>query len=650
MSKLSLRLRQVFEHPTHFKVVRPQGDPIKIAKKGLSATTIKRFQKLAHGGEVRNYANGGEVEIKEEGVELPVVVPPVEAVAPVIATTTPPAVAPLAPVAPTVVTPTAVVPVSTPTDPALKARADAAAQASFGVSFDNLSTQADRALVLEGIKPPPAPSIAAPPATPMPVAAPPAAAPIGIESREIPTTPQQGRLQSAQDALDIAKESFQKLDALPQPTTEAEKLEREGQRALASETVRTAEERVAELGRAELLDVESKRLQQQMTAQEARVAKDREFLDKAEKELADSKNVGSYFSRLDTWNKIGTSVSLALGALAAGMTGGANQAMRIYENAIESDLEKQRRDQQSLLNRIVRTGSRIDQAEEVVRALGQRAMAAKLDSAAATVASTKAKDGLAKLAFNLRAEAFDRLERMKDKDADNLRADAMLRVSQGDLALRRSADKRRDIELGLEAAKLGLEQKRLSAKESREAAEERQKIDDRTFYVAGASSIPLVAANPAEQRKASEQVLGQTDFIEGAEKALQVFKENPRMVYVPGSEARQLADLYLRQMLERYPKLERFGRPLNVTASKVIKGGIPSLDNFFQMVAGDPQLVIGELIRDAEEGRANAIRTYGARTPENAEEAIRQLEMGGIAAQPKPIKTLATTPVGRTSK
>jgi hypothetical protein len=56
-----LRLRKVFEHGTHFKVQKPSGQTITIAKKGLSPGTIKRYQRLAHGGEVRNYQVGGEV-------------------------------------------------------------------------------------------------------------------------------------------------------------------------------------------------------------------------------------------------------------------------------------------------------------------------------------------------------------------------------------------------------------------------------------------------------------------------------------------------------------------------------------------------------------------------------------------------------------
>lgn len=52
MKKPTLRLRQVFEGPTHFKVVKPLGNPIKIAKKGLSPNLMGRLRKFANGAEV----------------------------------------------------------------------------------------------------------------------------------------------------------------------------------------------------------------------------------------------------------------------------------------------------------------------------------------------------------------------------------------------------------------------------------------------------------------------------------------------------------------------------------------------------------------------------------------------------------------------
>ena len=48
MKKPTLRFRQVFEHPTHFKVTKPLGNPLLIAKKGLSPNLMGRQIGRAH--------------------------------------------------------------------------------------------------------------------------------------------------------------------------------------------------------------------------------------------------------------------------------------------------------------------------------------------------------------------------------------------------------------------------------------------------------------------------------------------------------------------------------------------------------------------------------------------------------------------------
>lgn len=64
MKKPTLRLRQVFEGPTHFKVVKPLGNPIKIAKKGLSPNLMGRLRKFATAGLVTEpvYGDGSTEE------------------------------------------------------------------------------------------------------------------------------------------------------------------------------------------------------------------------------------------------------------------------------------------------------------------------------------------------------------------------------------------------------------------------------------------------------------------------------------------------------------------------------------------------------------------------------------------------------------
>jgi hypothetical protein len=75
MKKPTLRLRQVFEGPTHFKVVKPLGNPIKIAKKGLSPNLMGRLRKFAQAGEVTDpvEVTGDERAIDFEApVEAPI--------------------------------------------------------------------------------------------------------------------------------------------------------------------------------------------------------------------------------------------------------------------------------------------------------------------------------------------------------------------------------------------------------------------------------------------------------------------------------------------------------------------------------------------------------------------------------------------------
>jgi hypothetical protein len=66
MKKPTLRLRQVFEGPTHFKVVKPLGNPIKIAKRGLSPNLMGRLRKFANGGEVSEQLDVLRKDIADE--------------------------------------------------------------------------------------------------------------------------------------------------------------------------------------------------------------------------------------------------------------------------------------------------------------------------------------------------------------------------------------------------------------------------------------------------------------------------------------------------------------------------------------------------------------------------------------------------------
>jgi len=614
-------MRQVFEHGTHFKVTGPTGKTITIAKKGLSPSTVGRLRRFAQGGEVKNFARAGEVG-PDMGMGAEIVPtasqsPPVEVV------------------------------------PTNADRTEAAARLIYDKPYAELTDTEKQSLQRPALPEPPvvSASVAAAPAT-APVAASPAASPEGMTEAErarsasvaggdleltaLNATPAEI---AAQTVREVTAEERARAEAAPTKTPE-ERIRAEAGKAYGQARVQVLEEQAAQLRRAEMVDAESKRLEAQIEQQNARIAKDREIMDKAEQDLAAMKNVGSYFSRLDTASKIGTAVSLAAGAIAAGLTGGPNQAMKMYENAIESDLEKQRRDQQSLLNRLVRAGNRVDQAEEIVRSIGSRVMANRLESASSQIASAKAKEGLAQLGASLRTGAEDRIEKMREARAAEARQQAALNIQRAELGLRREDQRRKDLELELDAARLAQQERKLSIEETKLQAESAERKSDRSFTIPG-TDIQLEAGTPAQARKAEEQILGQSDFINGANRVLTILKENPYAVYIPGTQARQDAKLALAQMLERYTKSERFGRPLNVTASTVIKTGLPDLgaEGILNNVFGDPSKVIEDLLSDVKQSQALAVQTYGGKSPP----AERRAAVEALARQQAPtIRKLAS--------
>jgi hypothetical protein len=200
-------------------------------------------------------------------------------------------------------------------------------------------------------------------------------------------------------------------------------------------------------------------------------------------------------------------------------------------------------------------------------------------------------------------------------------------------ARRREDQRRKDLELELEAARLGQKDRQLSVEETKLRAEAAEKKSDRSFTIPG-TDIQLEAGTPAQARKAEEQILGQSDFINGANRVLTILKQNPYAVYVSGSQAKQDAKLALAQMLERYTKSERFGRPLNVTASKVIKTGLPDLgaEGILNNIFGDPAKVIEDLLSDVKQSQALAVQTYGGKSPA----AERRAAVEALALQQAP--------------
>lgn len=622
MKKPSLRFRQVFEHGTHFKVTRPMGNPITIAKSAISPTMQARLRKFAQGGEVRNYQVGGDVAAPADDFPLPEGMTDEPTGAPVLmdplntGVETPvfvaPAPASLAPVAEPAAAP------ATPATAVVSAPAAAPAVAEPAPVSDLVALKPHRRRVrpfeapesvalrsTAGVGEPAAAEAAAEPAAAEPVAAKPVA---------------------TEPAAELTEQ--QKLAA---------QLRGETQAAIQAEQQRIAKVQEAEIAAADLAADQAKAYQAEVERYQQQVADARKIQKEASDDMAAGRNVGSYFSRLGTWNQIGTALSLAAGAFATGLTGVPNFALQIYNNAIEKDLEKQRDDRNSLWTKFVNAGNTAQEADQLVRASMDKALAARAAQQAAITRNAKAADGFAKFSAELNQKSETTIARIEQSKAVAARARAETVVAEDKPAqeavklLRDEVKRMKDLERqkkldAMAQQELNIKRKMLALAERKATAEEQQAQERQEANVFNVAGLPVTAKDSKMASKAETEVLGQTDLIDLAERTLQTFKEHPKMVYVPMSDARQLAELQLAQLLERYPKSERFTRPLNMTAARVIKNGLQDPTSFKSAVFGNPQMLLRELIENAKNDRKQAILNYSRTGDKYRAQAVKAIE------------------------
>jgi hypothetical protein len=611
MKKPSLRLRQVFEGPTHFKVVKPLGNPIKIAKKGLSPSLMGRLRKFANGGEATEGAGGDAPAIdtaqmvnqakqpSAESVESPLVEFPLpDEMQDSVAI---PEAAPVAPVVAPAAAPVAIV-----------------AQAPAPVALmQDLPIEEKPA---EDQKPEEAP-------------------PEKLSD-----------LQMALEKIGVDRTQLEKMN--PMQRTAALNL---GKQLVMQEELNKLEVAAAE-GEAGALkagvDAQAEELKQLNTrAQEARTVQ-KNILD----EMDYLKNPGNYFSRMSTLGQIGSAISLALGAFASGMTGMPNFAQKIFDNAIEQDLAEQKRRSDSLYQRLVAAGHTVEGAEDLVRAQlkligasqqGLRAaqvklpqvrqrmqveMAKQVNDAVGTMARVANQERTAGAAER-RADVAERGAEVSERRAKTAE-EQLAYQKERDKALALEREKMNKQDAGFKQARLNLDARKLDfdkRKQTDDLAYKKQVRDEklseeeaqRTFSVAG---MPIQSKDKTQARNAEEAVLGESEFIDLAEETLNIFKEHPVAANVWNTTAYNTAKLYLGQLLERYPKVERFRRPLNVTASKVVKSAMGSLQGLESAVFNRPEEVLGAMIQEAKLARRMAISTYARPTASGQEQAQRAIE------------------------
>lgn len=595
MKKPSLRFRQVFEHGTHFKVTRPMGNPITIAKSAISPTMQARLRKFAQGGEVRNYQTGGEVAEPSQEMALPegyVEIPP-PAIGgygpggePMLEIPPAPGVvsasaAPVAAAAPAPVAVVAPVAEASPAAPAGKMEyaarksgsrirpvREAAASGSprpFTATGSVGSTQEGAETAL---------------AEPVPPAA--TTAPAVAPSK--PTEP----------AAELTEE--QQLAAQLRGETKA---------AIQAEQQRIAKVQEAETAAADLAADQAKAYQAEVERYQQQVADARKIQKEASDDMAAGRNVGSYFSRLGTWNQIGTALSLAAGAFASGMTGMPNFALQIYNNAMEKDLEKQREDRNSLWTKFVNAGNTAQEADQLVRASMDKALAARAAQQAAVTRNAKAADGFAKFSAELNQKSETTIAKIEQSKAVAAKARAETAVAEAKPAqeavkllreeVKRMEDldrqgrldkmaqetlnlKRREVKIAEEkaarearlqqpAAPGATEYDQLQQAFAAEGTKGLAKKVSQTFSVDGVKLLARDETSARDQQKLFNNFRSSKDALDALVK--EVDKIGAWDAMAPTERASKVRSLAARFAVS-YPKSENFNRALSVADKDVV--------------------------------------------------------------------------------
>jgi len=373
MKKPTLRFRQVFEHPTHFKVTKPLGNPLVIAKKGLSPSLMGRLRKYAEGTPDEPVQPPTEQErqtalaLQDEGVGVEritakpwSITPPVE----YITETEPTSYATVDNVAP--VAEPAPVPAASKPSPDLEIP--------------------EPAPVVQTVAAP----VVAPAAVPAPAApvvviqSPPAATAPATTVQAAPVVEKPSVTAAATGTTTVAPT----VAEATQPTVSIEDLARKRQQefmdakenALKQQEIASNNLLLAEQDLQARREEESRR--EYMRRMGALAGATR-----AEQEAQAEKPMGAS----DVLRAIGSAVSVAMGAFATGMTGMPNFALQIYNASVDEALKRARENRQSAYNKAIAAGVDARDAEKYWRAQQDKTMALTLQEKANAVQNADAK-------------------------------------------------------------------------------------------------------------------------------------------------------------------------------------------------------------------------------------------------------------------
>jgi hypothetical protein len=682
MKKPTLRLRQVFEGPTHFKVVKPLGNPIKIAKKGLSPNLMGRLRKFARQGEVPEVAEGESRALDmESDIEVPQApLPSAPTLAEIMArpefvTVNEPVGTPVEVIKASDVaqTPIETLPVTTPER----------------VMVGPVATPAPRQRVLTPAEMmgPPAPVVVA---APEPMAAatrtrprrPGAVAPVeaveaapAAEETTAPAPvqrgqvagrprPQRGAIEAtaevepaeaaapAEKPAPVEPSPFEKAlgslgytmaqyKAMPAPMKVA--AQQAVRATIAAQTAADAEAKALEQENVAYAEQE-KALKKEADSLTASAKAARETQQKILDEYDYLKNPTSYFASLNPLQQIGTAISLAMGAFASGMTGMPNFAQKIYDNAIEQDLQAQKRKSDSLYQRLVQAGNSVNSAEDLVRAQLKLIGAAEMSRRSAQIKLPQVKAQIEAKAASEALKATSEMQRIAKDQATMAREAELgpLRVQKlrAETKIAEGTPARLEEEMRLRREKADRERKEAElAREDRIAATEDKAEQERIARGLTVGTTELELKSKTGSKDVRDNIAAREQAMMSILKLESLFKKEGYSVFNPLSEARTEAIEELATFIEQYPKAAGFKRAISLSAAKQLKEGLQAPAGgiaFVKKVLGvDPTVAITGIRKEVQRSYADQVRSV-VRNPQS--DAVNDAILSAYAKADEEIK------------
>ena len=761
MKKPTLRFRQVFEHPTHFKVTRPLGNPIKIAKQGLSPNLMGRLRKFAEGGEtpeptqqdilnledlvasraldvepppqfdarppqetrplrtaeevqqsidyIKNLGLGPEgtpVDVIRHGqvaqtpIEtLPVVVPERVSAQPIV--TEAPRISagslmgPPAPVAPVMQSDVAKPKLDTVSD----------LQQMLAEEKAKPNPDADMVAQLEGAlseqgKPAATPvattTIAAPVASRQAgmvgkPAAPVAAAlaqttselvlpkefdvgkPLTVEAYRAAKEANKGRSDQ-----EIALGLIRQYAPNAEPPPDFDKLLTPPPEGASEDTLKKFDAAKDDLARAivnqakvdydtnKQLLVANERAQAQrlINAEKDRATADalvarRDALAKAVE--GGFKPESLYGGNLAA--QIGSALSIAAGAFASGMTGMPNFALKIYESAVDRDLEVQKAKYNSLVNQYNRLLGDADDAEKLARADLNDLAALQVEGIKASSKMRGVAPAADQMIADLRAKATKEREEVALKQAQAREAEVKAQLAEplakSLVNKRNAAGARAAAANNLAALRAGQAERRLNLAELRDQFKRDTQANAIKFSVPDpvdpSNMISVNAPSVTEANKARSKILNRVTALQRVEQ-LSDFMNKPRMIG-DKIDPKFIKDVQVRlaSVIENYPGLSKGTEQMVTQAQAMLlkdsASDIPLPAVRWADVLGLTSRAVDYLRKDGADGLANAVAMHARQGDPGREEFKRKFGPEGYGGKTALVEPAAapSVPAGYTA-